>query len=337
MKKQNIFSAMVTALIGLLVFGCTDDPKHGPEPTCVISSSNLEALSCMLARAYFLKTIDSSGRTVYLSQNGDIYDQAQLRFMKNPFLVGGTGVVMQGGFVGTVAHIALNEFGAQSINEMMATVEQGDSTQLPFLRKLAEYVRMGKLSDPTSSPWSFHEINSFIILPGSPKIPIQESLENMPEKTPEYCAAIQLIFNDVQKDAAVYKIKGRIPDKIKDQGFTICDLMTVAEIKDVRNAAPIESWGYPENIRQWLSQTIAPKPAHGMVTGLPTSNFEWVETNLPMNQGGSGSFVIHKETGKVIGLVSNDGGTSNTTLLTPAHYLVDIYQNALDAEGNTSN
>lgn len=325
MKKQNILRLMAMALLASLS-ACN---PYSPEPPA--SLPNLEELSCMLVRAYFLKTVDSTGRTVYINQNGDIYEQARLRYLKTPFLMGGTGVIMQGNFVGTVKHIELNEFGEKLVNEMIAIWGQGDSTLF------INYLRENELPDPRLLPWSFHEINSFIILPGSPKIPIQKSLEDMPEKTPEYCAAIQLIYHDEGKDVAVYKIKGSIPDKIKGLGFAADNLMTVAEIKDVRNAAPLESWGYPENIRQWLSQTIAPKPAHGMVTGLPTSNFEWVETDLPMNPGGSGSFVIHQESGKVIGLVSNDGGTSNTTLLTPAHYLADIYQNALDAEGNTSN
>ncbi|MCB0560303.1 MAG: hypothetical protein H6573_08375 [Lewinellaceae bacterium] len=333
MKKLKVLIPIVIVLLGVMVWKC--ESCNGTEKkNTYVPPPNLEELSCMLVRAYFLKTVDSTGQTVYINRDGDIYEQARLRYMKNPFLPSGTGVVMEGGFVGTVKHIELDVFGNAEVQEMVNEIEKGDSTQLPFLSKLSTYVQTGKLPDPTSTPWFYHELNSFIILPGSPKIPIQNALEREPGKTPEYCATAQLIFNG-DKDVAVYKIKGLIPDKLTGKGFSMNDLMTVAETKEVQNAAPIESWGYPQNIRQWLSQTIAPKPSHGMVTGLPSSGFEAFETNLPMDQGGSGSFVIHQISGKVIGLVTG-GMDNNTTLLTPAHYLADIYQDALDAEGNTT-
>lgn len=324
MKLLNLLSLI--AFLAILS-SCQSDPKKE-------GNTKLQDVSCMLVKSYVLKTIDSAGTTVYINRQGDCFKQTQLSLVTDPFSFTGTGVILEGGFLGTVAHLkkGLIDFDdLEKLNEMLSSeLKPGERNK--FQEKLSSYLSSGLLATPSEKPWTAYEINSFLILPNSPTLPIQESLDRFPSKNPEYCIAIQLLFDNADKDAAVYKIKGTLPANLGDKAFVIADFMSNEDVKKLENSEPIESWGYPINIRQLMSQEVAPKPARGMVVGLPSSGFEKIETDLAMDQGGSGSFVLLDN--KILGLVSSGDPQKRTTLLTPGYYLADLYQNALNAEKN---
>lgn len=327
-------NSLILFLLLFLLGSCGQSESETPLPEeDVITTSAADAgdLAMMLIRVYLLKTTNQHGQTVYINREGEM--SFTVAAATSPFLVSGSGGLLEGNFIGTVAHLSLGEFNKDFVSRLILEANETDEEEDDlFVIRLAELIEANGLPDPYTDPWEFHEVQSIAILGGSPKNPILKSLDEAPKDTPDYSLKISFLFDDESKDVAIYKISSRLPKRLEKMGYTISDLITEEEVKMISLRQAISTFGYPENIRQWVSQEIRPKPTEGIIQGIPGPGFEMFETNLVLENGASGSFVMDEKTKKVIGLVSM--GNLNTALITPAHYLANIYQSAKNADLN---
>jgi S1-C subfamily serine protease len=161
---------------------------------------------------------------------------------------------------------------------------------------------------------------------------LRRTLEEFPFQIPDGCIEIQNPKESMNYDLAIYELKGKLLDDV--EGFSVEDIATDADIKEFKQQRSkifdVVSWGYPMGIFTTISDNVTPQPCKGQITVWPNSTFPFVQTNLRINHGASGSFALTMQ-GKVIGVVIGiDSSNNNNTLCVPANFLGDMYQEILE-------
>jgi hypothetical protein len=312
LKSKNMKLCYIFFVI--LLFGnCTSDQNE-------VQTPNLKKLeeSCMIFTVLNLETVDTSGRKVFL--NSDLTASFAESAIRQPFVISGSGCVLDSLHFGTVAHIV-----PLSFDDMYTLVPKNE--QEIFGQKLEEAILKYGLSREKTN-WRFIEHRSFVIPPRTMVEPLTKHLEKSPLEVPEGAFLVERQRHNATHDVAVYKFKRKCPGII---GFFLNDLATPEEIKQIKNGSAIESWGYPQNVKGMNAGIIEPIPEKTkFITQTPGPGYERFGTNIQTQSGASGSFVLDIESKKIIGVIT-DIDHLGTVRLSPASYLREIYEEVLSA------
>lgn len=321
MKKTLLFALPFV----LLSKGCTScGEKSGAAQDL---DKTLPAATCMVVNMILLKTTDRDGKTVYIDRNAELAYVA--KNAKSPFIVTGTGCLLDDQYVGTVSHINPKQFDQEQITELIdLSLEKGDTAFLFNLRRL--FLSHG-LPDINEHNWQYYRVVSWVVLPQTLTIPIQRSFEQDPWRTPDDAYEVELQIDDDQNDLAIYKFSKKKPPLT---GFSLDHLATDAEIKAIENGTDVVTWGYPVNVKRIEDQFISPDPdTKSIITGLPSSAVRVFQTDIDAKPGSSGSFVIQNN--KVICVVKAVDANDNT-ICVPANYLRELLEQVKKASSTTS-
>jgi len=281
------------------------------------NNQKLETSSCMIISILCIEATDTVGKTVYLDSEYGVFSSKSS--IKKPWMFSGSGCILDSIYFGTVEHVRPSTVGA-----MISKIRPEDGANL---KANMETVAVRKGLNPYVADWRFVEINSYVLASQTNVEPIQKQMENEPLATPDEAFHVERQYSDSDHDVAVYKFdKRKTPKAI---GFSRNDLATQDDIKLIKNGSDIETWGYPINVKQLSSGSIETVPdLKSTITQTPGPGFNFFGTNIRTQEGASGSFVLHVESNKIIGLVLGIDGLG-TTRIVPSNYLRDIYDRVL--------
>lgn len=320
MKKSIIPSIAIIAFVAICCASCNEHPN----------AEKLPQVTCQAVSNLLLKTTNRNGQVVYIDSKGIAYYEP--RAAKYPFVISGSGCMLDKSYFGTVAHINPKTFNKNSFDQMLKAAEMENDTL--FFKNLATSMEQMGLGSPNDEgAWQYYRVNSFIIPPATSVSAIQRVLENSPFKIPEDCIETEIQNENEQSDIAIYKLKKSPPESM--HGFKLEDFVSDKQMKKSKqrksHIEDVISWGYPIGIRTTESNNIDPQPDKGQVTGWPNSSVWFLQTNLHAGPGSSGSFVI-REDDKIIGLViGTDSSNPNNAICTPGNLLYEMYKEVLDA------
>lgn len=320
MKRSIIPSIVIIAFVAICCASCNEHPN----------AEKLPQVTCQAVSNLLLKITTQSGQEVFIDSKGIAYYEP--RAAKYPFVISGTGCILEKSFFGTVAHINPKTFNKRSFEQMLKAAEMENDTL--FIKNLASSIeRMGLVAPNDESAWQYYRVNSFIIPPATSVSGIKRALESSPFKIPEECIETEVYNENEQNEIAIYQLKKNPPEGM--HGFKLNDIVDDGQMKTLKqrksHIEDVISWGYPIGIISRQSNNPNPEPDRGQVTGWPSSSVLFLQTNLHASPGSSGSFVISSDD-KIIGLViGTDSSNPNNVICTPGNLLYDMYKEALDA------
>lgn len=301
----SLFVMVVFINLSCNTLGRQDNLKKLPEVTCVIYCQVLFELDMGAQRAY----IDAAGR-ITTDINAAV-----------PFFSQGTGALMSNNFIGTVKHIHHLSF-----SEMY----NSDEVFRTNLTQNLDAVGLAIVSPDDNQVRPFL-VSAWCAFPETPKLPIETSVKKDPYKVPDGCLGLELYgMGRADVDLAIYKISDPSKLKIAQKGYGPDDLADEAAIKNIKLGDAIETSGYPAGLIQKQIDFVRPQPAEAKITALPSASVRLLQTNLDSNFGGSGSFVIDKNTGLVIGILTGGDPTNRANVVcVPANELRNMLEEQL--------
>lgn len=307
---------MITITVSLFCFlsfnSCSSDKNSD-------NLATLPTITCLVqCQVLFEFTNPITKKRSFIDANGDISTNAQ---SCAPFQSQGTGVILgNNNFIGTVKHLyLLNYENTYRSNEI-------------FKKNLDESLRKIGLIYGSSDGVEPTIVTAWFALPNTPKIPIAESLKNDPFKIPDGCYGLDLCGRgrgDV--DLAIFKISAKSSLPSTYEGFSLEDIADEPTIEKIKVGDEIETSGYPNGTIINANDFIVPQPAEAKVTAVPSASVALLQTNLQSNFGGSGSFVLSKETGKIVGVLKGqDTQNQSNIVCVPANFLRSLLKEQLD-------
>lgn len=272
----------------------------------------------------------ANGDKIYIGQDGNTAFREQS--VKKPFYSAGTAVVMENGILGTALHINPDRktVGSAELASISTQIseESGTTAATRFEANLQNAFLEHNLIHPDKGSWQLRRVNSFIILPQAPIESIQGDLEKSPFKTPSGCFMTTPSLKNEERDIQVHFL----PKKPKGiEGLRMDDIMNEEELSNLENIEDrqIFTYGYPASDIQ--RQVISPQAdLNRQITKLPDATYEYIVTDLQSYKGSSGSFVIHKQSGKVCGVViSKEQTNTSNVICSPAFVVRKLYDMAL--------